>query len=54
MSDLKIILNKINNEKNEFHRANSELYDVLIEAIMKKIKIGSENDTPIDEILVYI
>lgn len=30
------------------------MYEVLINAIMKKIKIGSDCDTPIDEILVYI
>jgi hypothetical protein len=27
---------------------NEKLYEVLIQAIMKKIKIGSENDTPIE------
>lgn len=54
MADLKCIFNKLNNEKNEFHMTAEKLYQVLIEAIMIKIRIGSTSDTPIEEILVYI
>jgi hypothetical protein len=54
VSDLKCILSKLNNEKNEFHINSEHLYEVLINAIMQKIKVGSSSDTPIDEILVYI
>lgn len=54
VSDLKCILSKLNNEKNEFHINSEQLYEVLINAIMQKIKVGSNCDTPIDEILVYI
>jgi len=54
VADLKCILNKLNNEKNEFHLTAEKLYEVLIKAIMTKMKVGSSCDTPIEEILVYI
>ena len=48
VADLKCILNKLNNEKNEFHIAAEQMYEVLVSAIMKKIKIGTDNDTPLN------
>ena len=30
VSDLKYILNRINNEKIEFHRKNQEMYEILV------------------------
>ena len=54
VSDLKYILNRINNEKKEFHEVNEEMYEVLINAMLIKLKIGTGNDIPIDEVLIYI
>lgn len=44
----------MNNKKREFHIENEQTYEVLVKAIQAKIKIGSDNDTPIDEVLIYI
>lgn len=54
VSDLKYILNRINNEKMEFHTANQDMYEILVEAIERKLKLGSDNDIPIEEVLIYI
>ena len=54
MSDLKYILNRINNEKMEFHLVNQPMYEILIEAIERKLTIGSDNDIPIEEVVIYI
>lgn len=54
VSDLKYLLNRINNEKREFHSSNSDMYAVLVEATMTKLRIGSPNDVPIDEVLIYL
>jgi hypothetical protein len=44
----------MNNQKCEFHVENEQTYEVLVKAIQSKIKIGSGDDTPIDEVLIYI
>ena len=54
VSDLKYILNRINNEKMEFHEKNQEMYEILVEAIERKLKLGTDNDIPIEEVLIYI
>ena len=54
VSDLKYILNRINNNKIEFHRKNQEMYEILVEALERKLKIGTEKDIPIEEVLIYI
>ena len=48
ISDLKYILNRINNEKTKFHIENREMYAVLVEALERKLKIGTGKDIPID------
>lgn len=47
VSDLKYILNRINNEKIEFHQKNQELYEILVESLKRKMKVGSKNDVPL-------
>jgi hypothetical protein len=47
VSDLKYILNRINNQKLEFHKENQKMYMILVEALQRKLKIGTENDIPI-------
>lgn len=54
ISDLKYMLNRINNEKHVFHKENQEMYVVLIKALEKKLKIGTDNDIPIDDLLIYL
>ncbi len=54
VSDLKYILNRINNEKMQFHLANQAMYEILVEAIERKLKLGTGNDIPIEEVLIYI
>ena len=51
---MKYLLNRINNEKKEFHIAHEKMYEVLIIAMQIKLKIGSGSDTPIDEVLIYV
>jgi len=48
ISDLKYILNRINNAKLEFFAENDHLIYVLVKALELKVKVGSENDVPID------
>lgn len=48
ISDLKYILNRINNEKTEFHKKNYGIYEVLVRSMQLKLKLGSPNDIPID------
>ena len=47
VSDLKYILNRINNENIEFHQKNQELYEILVESLKRKMKVGSKNDVPL-------
>lgn len=54
LSDLKYIFNRINNEKKEFHLKNQEMYEVLVRTMSYKLMVGTENDIPIDEILIYV
>ena len=54
VSDIKYIFNRINNENREFHMNNQSMYNVLIDAIAIKFMIGSADDIPLDEILIYI
>jgi hypothetical protein len=44
----------MNNKKREFHVENEQTYEVLVKAMQTKIKIGSKDDIPIDEVLIYI
>jgi hypothetical protein len=48
ISDLKYILNRLNNEKREFHIENEGIYIVLVRAMQMKLKLGSDNDIPLD------
>ncbi len=54
VSDIKYLLNRINNEKREFHADNEEMYEVLIKGMQIKLKLGSERDIPIEEVLIYL
>lgn len=54
LSDIKYLLNRINNERKQFHLKNQEMYCVLVDAMTLKMKVGTENDIPLDEILIYI
>lgn len=54
ISNLKYLLNRINNEKKEFHSNHESMYYVLVKAMQIKLKMGSENDIPVDEVLIYI
>jgi hypothetical protein len=47
VSDLKYILNRINNQKLEFHKENQNMYMILVEALQHKLKVGTSNDIPI-------
>ena len=38
----------------EFHLVNQPMYEILIEAIERKLTIGSDNDIPIEEVVIYI
>jgi hypothetical protein len=40
-ADLKIILNKFNNEKEDFHRSNYRIFEVIVRAIMEKVHVGT-------------
>lgn len=48
------MLNRINNEKKEFHSTHESMYYVLVKAMQIKLKLGSDNDIPVDEVLIYI
>jgi hypothetical protein len=54
VSDIKYLLNRINNEKKEFHDENIEMYEVLVKGMQIKLKLGSDKDIPISEVLIYI
>ena len=54
VSDIKYLLNRINNEKREFHAENEEMYEVLVKGMQIKLKLGSEKDIPMSEVLIYI
>ena len=54
ISDLKYILNRLNNEKREFHIENEGIYVVLVRAMQMKLKLGSDNDIPLDQVMIYI
>jgi hypothetical protein len=54
ISDLKYILNRINNRKEEFHHENQNLYEIMIKALKIKMKLGTERDVPLEEVLIYI
>ena len=41
ISDLKYILNRLNNKKREFHIQNEGIYAVLVRAMQMKLKLGS-------------
>ena len=51
---MKFILNRINNEKTEFHKKNKGIYEVLIRSVQFKIKLGTGRDVPLDEVMIYI
>jgi hypothetical protein len=54
VSDIKYLLNRINNEKREFHDENIEMYEVLVKGMQIKLRLGSSHDIPISEVLIYI
>lgn len=54
ISDLKYILNRINNQKSEFHEKNENMYKVLVESIERKLKIGTGEDIPLVEVIMYV
>lgn len=54
LSDIKYLLNRINNEKKEFHINNQHMYEVLVEAMTFKLMVGTQNDIPLKEVLIYI
>lgn len=54
VSDLKYILNRINNKKLEFHMKNQDMYEILVEALKRKMKMGTGSDIPLAEVLIYI
>lgn len=53
IADLKYLLNRINNQKMEFHEANQNLYRVLVEAVFYKLRWEESQPPPIRDILVY-
>ena len=49
LSDIKYLLNRINNEKREFHAENEEMYEVLVKGMQIKLRLGSgKRDIAID------
>lgn len=54
LSDIKYLLNRINNEKKEFHTGHQDMYKILVEAMTYKMMIGTDNDIPLSEIIIYI
>ena len=54
VSHLKYLLNRVNNEKKEFHSTHEGMYAVLVKAMQMKLKLGSPKDIPIDEVLIYL
>ena len=48
ISHLKYLLNRVNNEKKEFHSTHENMYAILVKAMQIKLKIGSECDIPLD------
>jgi hypothetical protein len=55
-SDLKIILNKFNNEKKDFHESSYNIFEVIVRGLMEKICIGTESETEIGlgEVIAYL
>ena len=54
-SDLKIVLNKFNNEKEDFHKQHYEVFEVMVRAILEKVRIGSEEaEAGLSEVLSYL
>ena len=46
---IKYLLNRINNEKREFHAENEEMYEVLVKGMQIKLRLGSgKRDIAID------
>lgn len=41
-SDIKYLLNRMNNEKKEFHEENEGIYEVLVRGMQLKLKLGSK------------
>ncbi len=54
ISDLKCILNRLNNEKRQFHMENEGIYEVLVRGMQTKLKLGSSNDIPLEEVMIYV
>lgn len=44
----------MNNEKKEFHLQNQSIYEVVVRAMQLKLKIGTSQDIPIEEVIIYI
>jgi hypothetical protein len=54
-ADLKIVLNKFNNEKEDFHKSNFQVFEVMVNAIMEKVRIGGSVDgAGLSEVVSYL
>ena len=54
-ADLKIVLNKFNNEKEDFHKNNYQVFEVMVNAIMEKVRVGSSREEAgLDEVVSYL
>ena len=53
VADLKYLLNRINNQKIEFHEENQNLYAILVEAVFYKLAWQGAEPIPIKDVLVY-
>ena len=52
---MKIVLNKFNNEKEDFHKQHYEVFEVMVRAILEKVRIGSEEaEAGLSEVLSYL
>jgi hypothetical protein len=54
ISNLKYLLNRINNEKKEFHYTHESMYAVLVRAMQLKLRVGTSESIPIEEVLIYL
>jgi len=52
-ADLK---NKFNNEKEDFHRKNNKIFEIIVKAIMEKVFVGTKDvqEAGLGEVLSYI
>jgi hypothetical protein len=54
-ADLKIVLNKFNNEKEDFHQGNYQVFEVMVRAIMEKVRVGgAKEEAGLGEVVSYL